>query len=89
MNDGEGPAPQPIRCGAGHILGMQVGAVAVMKHDRRTYVGVLFTAHCKCGSSWTNPTLRRQVRNALDGLRLAFDTADLPEPDEEEAAPDK
>lgn len=69
----------PIKCSAGHLVGMQIGPIAVVKHAGRTYTGVLLTVHCRCGETWTNPLLEKQIDAALVGLLPAMDHADLPE----------
>lgn len=85
--------PLALRCANGHVLGMRVGPVCIVKHDRRVYAGVLFFALCKCGSAWQAPELRHQIANALDGLPRAMDVADLPDlpelPEDAQTARDK
>lgn len=68
-----------IRCTAGHLVGIETAGVHVVRHAGRTYVGVLFSATCKCGKQWQNPTLRPLIMRALVGLPQALEDADLPE----------
>jgi hypothetical protein len=70
--------PTAIRCKNGHLVGVEVAGLHIVRHAGRIYTGVLFSATCKCGASWTNVELAPLMMRALHGMPAALEAADIP-----------